>query len=377
MMPLLLDAWPLAALVVLPLTALAMTVLNLLTWPTGRGEEDAGGLPVSVLIPARNEERTIEACVRSALAEPVDEVVVCDDRSTDATPQILASIDDPRLRVVFGKPLAAGWVGKAHACARLTEEARHEELLFLDADTTLRPGSLARLRRLRRRHGADAVTAFPHQVLGSIGERLLLPMLHVTYVSWLPLVLVHLSSWRVFLAANGQVVFLSRDALEATGGFEAIRREVVDDMALCGNLKGAGRRVVFAEGSQIASCRMYHSGTELWEGFAKNLYEGLGSVPMLAVMVAAYGGAYLLPWALLAASAVRPELLLPATVGIGASVLQRLLLARRFRQPLWSVALHPVAVVSMLTLALDSWWRSRTGRIAWKGRQYAARDARV
>jgi hypothetical protein len=202
-------------------------------------------------------------------------------------------------------------------------------------------------------------------------------MLHVTYVSWLPLVLVHLSSWKVFLAANGQVLFLSREALDAAGGFEAIRREVVDDMALCRNLKGVGRRVVFAEGSEIAACRMYHSGTELWEGFAKNLYEGLGSVPMLLATLVAYGGAFLMPWALLGASWFWPELLLPAVVGLTANLVQRLLLAWRFGQPLWSVVVHPVAVVAMLALAVDSWRRSRAGRIAWKGRQYAARDARV
>jgi len=363
--------------VVLPTLAFGTTAVNLLTWPTGAGSDPVDGLPVSVLIPARNEERTIEAAVRSALAEPVAEVVVCDDRSTDRTAEILAAIDDPRLRVVTGEPLAAGWVGKAHACARLAREARHDELLFLDADTTLRPGGLQRLRRLRRHHGADAVTAFPHQVLGSTGERLLLPMLHVTYTSWLPLVLVHLSSWKAFLAANGQVLFLSREALDDAGGFEAIRREVVDDMALCRNLKGVGRRVVFAEGSAIASCRMYHSARELWEGFAKNLYEGLGSVPMLLATWVAYGGAFLVPWLLLLLSPVWPTLLVPGLIGIGANLLQRALLVRRFGQPWWSALAHPVAVVALLILAGDSWRRSRAGRIAWKGRQYAARDARV
>ncbi len=364
------------ALVVLPLGTLAVTGLNLLTWPRGRAGTTQAW-PVSVLIPARNEERTIEAAVRSALAEPVAEVVVCDDRSTDGTADILAAIDDPRLRVVTGEPLAAGWVGKAHACARLAREARHDELLFLDADTTLRPGGLERLLDLRQRLAADAVTAFPHQILGSFGERLLLPLLHVTYVSWLPLVLVHLSSWTSLLAANGQVLFLSREALHAAGGFDAIRREVVDDMALCRNLKRAGRRVVFAEGSSIASCRMYRSTTELWSGFAKNLYEGLGSVPVLLVALAAYTGAFVLPWGLLLAAPLVPELALPGAVGVGANLLQRLLLAVRFRQPLWSTLLHPVAVLLMLALALDSWGRSRAGNIAWKGRRYAARDARV
>ena len=360
----------------LPLAALGITIVNLVSWPTGKGRRRATGAPVSVLIPARNEERTIEAAVRSALREPVAEVVVCDDRSTDATPRILASIDDPRLRVVTGEPLAAGWVGKAHACARLAREASTEQLLFLDADTTLRAGALERLWRLRASYDADAVTALPHQVMGTLGEKLLLPMLHVTYTSWLPLFLVHRTPWKVFLAANGQVLFLSRDALSAAGGFEGIRREVVDDMALCRNLKAAGRRVVFAEGSAIASCRMYHSARDLWEGFAKNLYEGLGSVPMLLLTLCVYGGAFLVPWALLVLAVRQPDLWLPAVIGLGANGLQRSLLAHRFEHSWWSVVVHPFAVVGLLLLALDSCRRSYTGQIAWKGRHYAARNAR-
>lgn len=362
----------------LPLLALSNTVLNLVTWPRGR-QHVVGGperAPVSVLIPARNEELTIEAAVRSALAEPVAEVVVCDDRSTDGTAAILAGIDDPRLRVVLGDPLATGWVGKVHACARLAREARSDQLLFLDADTTLQPGALARLHEMRERLGADVVTAFPHQIMATPAERLLLPLLHVTYTSWLPLALIHRLSSPQVLAANGQVLFLSREALEAVGGFASIRAEVVDDMALCRRMKKAGRRVVFAEGSRIAACRMYRSGRELWEGFAKNLYEGLGSIPVLGMATVAYVGAFLVPFALLFMAPVWPELWGPAVLGVGANLLQRVLLSVRFRHPLWSAFLNPVAVVALLALAADSWQRSRRGRIAWKGRQYAARDAR-
>ena len=369
------GAWLVSALAA---AAAALTLFNVATWPRPRS---AGRVPpVSVLIPARNEERTIEACVRAALAEPVAEVVVLDDRSTDATAAILAGIQaethDPRLRVVSGRPLAAGWVGKAHACARLAEEAAHERLLFVDADTVLLPGAVAGLADLHDRLDADVVTAFPAQVTGSLAERVMMPLLHVTYTSWLPLVLVHKTSHPAVLAANGQVLSIGRDALAAIGGFAAIRHEVVDDMALCRAIKQAGRRVVFADGAGIARCRMYTSGGELWNGFAKNLYEGLGSPVGLLGVTSLYGLSFVVPWVALAASPWAPSIAAPAAVAVAANVAQRLVIALRYRQSLWPIVLHPLEVVALIALAFDSFVRSQTGRITWKGRVYANRKAR-
>jgi chlorobactene glucosyltransferase len=364
-------AWLLA---VLPLVACAITAANLWLWPAAR--RGGAALRVSVLVPARNEEATIEANVRAALSEPVAEVVVLDDRSTDATAAILASIHDPRLRVVSGRPLAPGWVGKAHACARLAEEAREDHLLFVDADTVLRPGALAGLAELHTRFRADVVTAFPHQVLGSAAEAWLLPLLHVTYMSWLPLSLVHQSQREAFLAANGQVLSISKRALAQAGGFEAIRAEVVDDMALCRNSKRAGLRVVFADGSSLADCRMYRSGRELWEGFAKNLYEGLGSPVLFGFVALIYLAAFVVPWLGLALAVAWPSLWGPVLVGVSANLVQRAMIAWRFHQPWWPIMLHAPAVVALLVLGVDSYRRSRAGRITWKGRTYVARDAR-
>lgn len=109
--------------------ALGMTLANLATWPRGKARgRMPGGKRVSVLIPARNEEATIEQCVRAVLENdhPLEEVIVCDDNSTDATPEILGRLakEDSRLRVIKGKTLPEGWVGKPHACHQLAMQAR-------------------------------------------------------------------------------------------------------------------------------------------------------------------------------------------------------------------------------------------------------------
>jgi chlorobactene glucosyltransferase len=353
-------------LALLPLVPLGMTVANLAAW---RPIRRPGPVPrASALVPARDEEETIEACVLTLLAEPFAEVVVYDDGSTDRTSEILASFTDPRVRVLRGGPLPPGWVGKPHACARLAEAATGELLVFVDADVRLRPGALSLIAGARQ---GDVLSVLPEQRIGSFGEALILPLLHLTYTSFLFLPLVGRTRDPRVLAANGQVLAVTRAAHDAIGGFSAVRAEVVDDMAFCRAAKAAGLRVDFVDGSAAAVCRMYRSGADAWAGFSKNLLEGVGSVAGLSAVVTLYAACFLLPWVLL------PVAPLPALVGIGANLVQRGLLAWRFGHPPAIVLLHPVSIVAFVAIAVRSWWWSRAHTIRWRGRVYAARAVRV
>jgi chlorobactene glucosyltransferase len=378
-MTLFLAYWLLAAP---PLTLLAVVLLNLRFWPRGRPD---GRIPgrVSVLIPARNEAANIERCVRSVLRSTYlpDEVIVYDDGSTDATPQILVDLAaaDPRVRVLTGGSLPSGWVGKPHACHRLAEAASGNVLVFVDADTLVRPDGLARLGSVLADYTADVVTVGVRQVTRSFAERLIIPLLHLSYVAWLLLPLV----WRTrdprLLVASGQVIAVRRAAYRALGGWAAVRGEVVDDMAFCRAAKTAGLRVVFADGHHIATSRMYRNFRQVWEGFSKNLYEGVGGRPAgLAAVLALHAWVFLLPYAaLLAALLGTGTLLLPALLGVGANLLVRTAIALRFGQPPEGVVLHPLAIVVLLALALNSLRWARRGEIRWRGRVYAARESRI
>ncbi len=352
--------------------ALAMTAFNLLTWPVGRPGRRVGA--VSVLIPARDEAETIERAVRAACACPeVREVVVYDDGSVDATPAILARLaaELPALRVARGGPLPAGWVGKPHACQRLGEAATGDVLLFVDADVALRADGVARMLDLLDRYDAGVVTALPLQVMGSAVERLVLPLLTLTYTSWLPLPLIWWSRDPRFLAANGQLLAVRRGAWDTIGGFASVRDQIVDDMAFCGRAKRVGERVVFADGAQVATCRMYADAASVVRGFSKNLYLGLGGSPFaLAAVVALYLWAFVAPYGLLVASVWQPSLLVPAAVGVAANVLVRVALASRFAHPWSGVAAHPVGVLVLVGIAMNSWWWSVRGRVEWRGRAY-------
>lgn len=347
--------------------ALAIGLLNAHTWPRGRPRARWPGR-VSVLIPARNEVANIARCVHAAAWSYPHEILVYDDGSTDGTAGVLAGLDIPALRVLHGTPLPEGWVGKAHACQRLGQAATGDLLLFVDADVTLEHLDML----LSLFDGADVVTAVPRQVTGSPFEHLVLPLLHLTYVSWLPLALIPRTRDPRVLAANGQVLAVRRSVWDAMGGFSDVRAAVVDDMAFCRRAKDLGATVVFADGHEIASCRMYDGAAEVWRGFSKNLFEGLGARTWrLAAVVALYLAAFVAPYAVLAIGVVAmPAWVLPGAAAVIANLVLRTVLAARHGHRWWSVLLHPVAVLALVGIAVNSWRWTRAGRIAWRGRVY-------
>jgi chlorobactene glucosyltransferase len=375
----------LAALPALPAT---MTTLNLLTWRRGSVQSQAQPR-VSVLVPARNEQACIEACVRAiaGCAYAVSEIIVYDDESSDDTRRILRSLQPtlPTLRVLVGGPLPAGWVGKAHACEQLARAACGEVLLFVDADTVLEPGAVQRvLSFMHPAHGdgAAVVSAVPRQVMGSFAERLMLPLLVLSYTAWLPLFLVQKSRDPRFLAANGQLLAVTRAAYDRLGGFASVAHEIVDDMAFCRRAKTEGVTVAFADGTRMAHCRMYESFGDIWAGFSKNLYEGVGATPWaLAPVVLLYLGAFVAPYVGLALALGQPSawavaLFWPSAIGVSLNVLLRALLAWRFGQPWEGVLLHPFSALLLCLLALNSYRWSARGRLRWAGRSYGDRAQR-
>ncbi|MCC6528045.1 MAG: glycosyltransferase, partial [Polyangiaceae bacterium] len=314
-------AW---ALVAAPsLVPLGMTAFNLATWSRGRAAAPVPATRVSVLVPARNAERHVEGAVRAIAASApwAHEIVVCDDGSTDATAEILARLarELPLLRVVRAAPLPPGWVGKPHACATLARAATGDLFVYVDVDVRVAPGGLARLVSLCA--DADVATALPEQQIRGFFEGLVLPLLGLTCTAWFPLVLVRRSRDPRFVAACGQLLAVRREALLAIGGFEAVRSEIVDDVAFCRRAKERGARVVFADGLRMASCRMYESRAEVWRGFAKNLFEGIGASRLaLALVVALHLGCFVGPYVALpvALALGATEVALAAGVGVAA-----------------------------------------------------------
>ena len=318
---------------------------------------------VSVLVPARDEAHQLAGCLAAVLAQDgVTEVLVLDDGSTDGTGAVARGLG---VRVLEGRPLPPGWLGKPHACQQLADAAdpAADVLLFLDADVRLRPGAVAATVDLLRRHSLDLVSPYPRQLVGSPAERLVQPLLQWSWLTFLPLRLAERSPRESLSAANGQLLAVRRAAYEKAGGHAAVRSEVVEDVALLRAVKRAGGRGGVADGTALADCRMYGGWGELRDGYTKSLWSAFGS-PAGAVGVAGLLAlAYLVP----AAAALGGSRL--GLAGYAAGVSGRVVAARRTGGRTWPDALaHPASVATLIGLTARSLRARRHGTLTWKGR---------
>jgi chlorobactene glucosyltransferase len=344
--------------------------------------ESAFSPKVSLLVPARNEELNIEACVSSLLAQqyPDFEVVVLDDHSSDGTlaalRRIAATPSGARLRILEGRELPAGWHGKAWACQQLGEAATGELLLFTDADTHHRPDALARAVEAMRRSGAGMLSLTPAQEMTSFWEKLIVPLVYHILFSYLPLAMVSKSRSPAFCYAIGQFMLFRRETYEKIGGHRSVCDNIVEDVWLCKAVKRSGGKVAAFDGTDALSCRMYRGFGEIWKGFSKNLFAGLGnSVFGLFALMALVALLYLAPYAFLATSALHGDrsiaLFWLPLAQIAVALVIRLIIALKFRQPLWSALLHAFSQVMLLLIAFNSFRRSVFGKgPEWKGRSY-------
>jgi Glycosyl transferase family 2 len=325
--------------------------------------------PVSVLVPARNEAGRIPPTIRSVLAQtgvPDLEVLVLDDGSTDGTAAAVraAAAGDARLVVLPGTPPPAGALGKPHACAQLAAAARGRVLVFVDADVVLAPHAVAAAVDLLRDAGLDLLCPWPRQLADGLGPRLLQPLLSWSWMVTLPLRRAERSPRPSMVAANGQFMVVDAGSLAAAGGFAAVSGQVLDDIALARAVKRSGGRVGVAEGSSIATCRMYQDWTEASAGYRKSLWAAFGSVPAAAAAGVLLTVTYLVP-PVAAVLGSRSGL-----IGYLAGAATRVLAARRSRGRVWPDALaHPVSVAALLGLLVRSWIGHRRGTLTWKGRR--------
>jgi hypothetical protein len=364
--------------------ALVMALINLRIYRR-TDPRAASGDPaplVSVCIPARNEERNIEAVVRCVLGQdhPRVEVVVCDDDSTDATPAILARLaaEDSRIRLAPHAPLPPGWVGKQHACARAAAAATGDWMLFTDADVRFAPDCLRRTVAEAHRLGADMVSTFPRQITGTLGEALVVPMIHFILFSYLPMPRMRRSLDPASSAGCGQFLMITRHAYDTIGGHAAWKDSMHDGIRMPRAVRRAGLRSDLFDGTDLCSCRMYTGWAQTWRGFVKNAYEGLGSVGLLAFVTVLHALGHLAPWVYLglwAGGLADSRGAIPAGVAIAIALTERAILARRFRQSAIGILLHPVGIALMTAIQWASLVAHLRGTRSWKGRTGAGAPA--
>ena len=374
-------------LTILAIAALALaglyavvTALNLIAVRAPAPARDPAALPpVSVLIPARDEAANIEAALRAILVERVLplEVLVLDDGSTDGTGAIVARIaaEDPRVRLVPGAPLPPGANGKQNACRRLAAASRHPLMLFVDADVRLEPGAIAAMAAEMERRRLDLLSGIPRQIMGTLGELLVVAQIPVMLLGYLPVPMARLSGKPGFGAAIGQLMMARRTGYDRAGGHAAFVHLSHDGLHLPRNIRLSGGRTDLTDGTPLARCRMYDDWDGVWHGFSKNATEGMAKPVALPVWTLLLFGGHVLPFlvALAAWAAGDGLALFFAGKAILLLLVARIGIAIRSRQPALAVLLHPLGICTALAIQITALVNARRGRkVTWRGRTYDA-----
>jgi chlorobactene glucosyltransferase len=340
----------------------------------------AAGPLVSVIIPARNEARNIERCVRSILAAsyPALEVIVVDDRSTDGTGDLVERIaagpeGSGRLRLVRGTELPPGWFGKQWAMIQGYRVARGKLLLFADADTTHRRELIPRAVAALNAEHADLLSVVPRQEVVTFWEKLIQPHVFLALqarVGDLRRVNRTRTEWDAL--ANGQFILVTRDSYEAVGTHEAVKNSVADDVMLAQAYVRYGKDIFLVHAPEYMSTRMYGSLREIVDGWSKNLALG---APLMAPPIRVIRT--LLPYLMWVPALVwvGPPVAWAAfgwdfaAVATVTSLLTWIVIYAGERAPLHYAFLYPLGAIMVAYIMIRSAWRGGR-KVEWRGRTY-------
>ncbi|OIP84275.1 MAG: hypothetical protein AUK44_03260 [Porphyromonadaceae bacterium CG2_30_38_12] len=243
---------------------------------------------VSVLIPARNEATHIMSLLVELQHQQYQnlEILVYDDASTDNTADLVSAMawHDKRIQLFGSQRLPDGWLGKNHACFQLSKHAKGNYMLFLDADVRLDSTFIMRLIPYFNKHNLKLLSIFPRQLIGSVGEAFVVPIMNYILLSLLPLFLVRASKRPSLSAANGQCMLFEANTYRAINPHFVFRAEKVEDIRIAAYYKIQKQKMACLGGNAYISCRMYDSYKASVSGFSKNIIMFFGNSKLLAIL---------------------------------------------------------------------------------------------
>jgi glycosyltransferase involved in cell wall biosynthesis len=327
---------------------------------------------VTAIVPARNEEAVITACITSLASQPeIAEILVVNDQSTDGTASVVRSLIEkvPNLRLLETGALPDGWVGKNYALWIGVQQAKCAWLLFTDADAEHERNSASRALQIAQEHQAALISFSPEQITETWYEKALIPFIYLRLAKRFSYEKVNDPNSPA-AAANGQFLMMRRDVYDAIGGHSSVAGEVLEDVALAMRVKAASHRIWFGSGEGIVRVRMYRSFQAMWQGWQKNLYRLMGGTPW-AVFREMESNLPWIPLLLIVAGLKYPFLLFLGVLLLIARQTSYGLELARNRFPFSFIFYYVPAVVLYVAVLWASYRSHAKGRIQWKGREYS------
>ena len=339
---------------------------------------------VSILIPARNEEKNISRCLKMILKQdyPNFEVIVLDDNSCDKTYEIVEEFSkkDQRVKIFKGAQLKNGWMGKNYACHQLSRYANGSYLIFTDADTLHVGNSIAHSINSLMYHKLDALSVYPRQIMVTIHERMSVSFINFAIILFMPLLLVKKARGPLFATAIGQFFLFEREAYFKMGGHEVVKGEILEDIHISKAVKKAGYKFMVFDGKNDIYCRMYRNLKEVIVGFNRFIFAAFDfNTVMIAICFFFLLVLFLMPFIYLPLgffvfdwSGLPINLLIYQIIVV---LIIRTTLAIRFKSKMFDILLHPLMMVYIFALAISSILHAKTGMgILWKGRTYEGKS---
>jgi glycosyltransferase involved in cell wall biosynthesis len=322
---------------------------------------------VSILIPARNEEKNILRLLQSIHEQDYQnyEVIILDDDSTDSTYQICSAFADKHtnFRTIKGAPLTDGWLGKNYACHQLAAQAKGRYLLFIDADEEVHNGLINSAVHRMYANKLNLLSLFANQQMHTAGEMMVVPLMHYILLNLLPLRLVYLVKNHTVAAASGQFMLFDADNYHKQQWHEQVKLKVVEDVEIMRLVKATGGKGEALLANGMISCRMYSDYREAINGFSKNFLAAFNYniIWFLIYIVFIIGG----PMIILMTLNLSFIFFM-----IGLIALTRVMISLSAGQNAWyNMLLHPAQMFSLTLVAFLAVQRYLTKTTEWKGRR--------
>lgn len=342
-----------------------VSLVNLFTAPELKKAKTTSDDLVSILIPARNEEKNISNIVSDCLNQTYKriEIIVLDDHSIDNTKNILEKFSD-KIQIIDGLDLPENWLGKNWACHQLSQKAKGKYLLFVDADVILDEFAVESAVTIFNQKKVKMLSVFPTQIMKSFSEYLIVPLMNWLLLSFLPLTLVYKSKNKSFVAANGQFILWEKEYYNSIGGHQVVKNMPVEDMEFARIVKSSNQKMITLLGGKMVFCRMYSSLNQAINGFAKNFYPGFKINPIVFIIF----------MSLTVASLLLPFFywkdFLISIYLIAIILLSRVFISIKSRQNIFiNLILHIFQMIFVIVEAVISVYRFHSKKLIWKGRR--------